>query len=261
MTAPCSVVCMLHELLIACLSAANNMIGEEVDALLCISCMSIPQACWRTFSAHPVSGIAPSMSPIREVVPYLCMSAVLAHEILGVPNRYVCLYDVEEKVLLRRVQISANRSLDGVLDQLNSKHLTDAGPAALLDDAPDDADPLLPPTTAGAPLWSPQCSCETIQRCTWVNTDTLQNGCMEPPPTRCMGLQHALWLVHAVGSLRLAHLSEPSNLYAGLRRCAVRVCSHYPQLESCCAWLGNPAYSLPLKIRRPGQGSISVLHW
>ncbi len=63
----------------------------------------------------------------------------------------MCLYDVEEKVLLRRVQISANRSLDGVLDQLNSRHLTDAGPAQLLDDAPDDEDLLLPPTTAGVP--------------------------------------------------------------------------------------------------------------
>lgn len=66
--------------------------------------------------------------------------------------RYVCLYDVEERVLLRRVSISANRSLDGVLDQLNSRALTDAGPAHLIDDAPDDADPLLPPTTAGAAL-------------------------------------------------------------------------------------------------------------
>ena len=50
--------------------------------------------------------------------------------------RYVCLYDVEDKMLLRRVQISSNRSLDGVLDQLNSKDMTDAGPAQLLADAP-----------------------------------------------------------------------------------------------------------------------------
>lgn len=64
--------------------------------------------------------------------------------------RFVCLYDVEEKILLRRVQISNNRSLDGVLDQLNSKHMTDAGPAALLDDAESDEDELLPPTTSGA---------------------------------------------------------------------------------------------------------------
>ena len=62
----------------------------------------------------------------------------------------MCLYDVEDRILLRRVQISSNRSLDGVLDQLNSKEMTDAGPAQLLDDAASDEDELLPPTTAGA---------------------------------------------------------------------------------------------------------------
>lgn len=30
--------------------------------------------------------------------------------------------------MLRRFQITTNRSLDGVLDVLNSKHMTDAGP-------------------------------------------------------------------------------------------------------------------------------------
>jgi periodic tryptophan protein 2 len=36
----------------------------------------------------------------------------------------VCIYDVAERVMLRRVQVSSNRSLDGVLDTLNSKHMT-----------------------------------------------------------------------------------------------------------------------------------------
>ena len=40
--------------------------------------------------------------------------------------------------MLRRFQISANKSLDGVLDQLNSKRVTDAGPLDLLDDSSDD---------------------------------------------------------------------------------------------------------------------------
>ncbi len=70
---------------------------------------------------------------------------------VAVRGRYVCLYDVEERLLLRRFQVSANRSLDGVLDQLNSKALTDAGPAALIDDPPtDDDDALLPAGAAGA---------------------------------------------------------------------------------------------------------------
>ncbi len=62
----------------------------------------------------------------------------------------MCLYDAGERLLLRRVQISANRSLDGVLDQLSSRGVTDAGPAALIDDAPsDDEGGPLPPTTTG----------------------------------------------------------------------------------------------------------------
>lgn len=89
----------------------------------------------------------------------------------------MCLYDVEEKVLLRRVQISANRSLDGVLDQLNSRHLTDAGPAQLLDDAPDDEDLVLPPTTAGAPR-SPYPN--TLSRC-FVPAIMLVETCVSQP--------------------------------------------------------------------------------
>lgn len=47
-------------------------------------------------------------------------------------------------------QISHNKSLDGILDQLNSGRVTDAGPLDLIDNPPsDDDDPLLPLTTAG----------------------------------------------------------------------------------------------------------------
>ena len=46
--------------------------------------------------------------------------------------------------MLRRFQISANKSLDGVLDQLNSKRVTDAGPLDLIQDSnSDDDEPLL----------------------------------------------------------------------------------------------------------------------
>lgn len=42
------------------------------------------------------------------------------------------------QVLLRRFQITHNLSLDGVLDFLNSKNMTEAGPLDLIDD--DDSD-------------------------------------------------------------------------------------------------------------------------
>ena len=63
----------------------------------------------------------------------------------------MCLYDVEERLLLRRIQISFNRSLDGVLDSLDSRKVTDAGPLALIDDSGSDDDGLLPPVAPGEP--------------------------------------------------------------------------------------------------------------
>jgi periodic tryptophan protein 2 len=46
----------------------------------------------------------------------------------------------ELQVLLRRFQITHNLSLDGVLDFLNSKKMTDAGPLDLIDDDDSDAE-------------------------------------------------------------------------------------------------------------------------
>lgn len=42
------------------------------------------------------------------------------------------------QVLIRRFQITRNLSLDGVLDFLNSKRMTDAGPVDLINDENDD---------------------------------------------------------------------------------------------------------------------------
>lgn len=44
------------------------------------------------------------------------------------------------QVLLRRFQITHNLSLDGVLDFLNSKKMTEAGPMDLIDDDNSDAE-------------------------------------------------------------------------------------------------------------------------
>lgn len=59
------------------------------------------------------------------------------------------MYDVAERLLLRRIQISHNRSLDGILDVLNSRDITDAGPVGLIDDQNSDDDALLPVSAAG----------------------------------------------------------------------------------------------------------------
>jgi len=51
----------------------------------------------------------------------------------GGRTRFVCLYAVKTRLLLRKWQLSHNRSLDGVLDRLNSKGVGEGGRLALLD--------------------------------------------------------------------------------------------------------------------------------
>lgn len=70
----------------------------------------------------------------------ICYSADGNYLLAGGNSKYICMYDVGEQVLLRRFQITHNRSLDGVLDFLNSKGMTDAGPIDLINDDESDAD-------------------------------------------------------------------------------------------------------------------------
>ncbi|XP_074285604.1 periodic tryptophan protein 2 [Silene latifolia] len=68
----------------------------------------------------------------------LCYSADGSYILAGGNSKFICMYDIAEQVLLRRFQITHNLSLDGVLDMLNSKNMTEAGPMDLIDD--DDSD-------------------------------------------------------------------------------------------------------------------------
>ncbi|KAF2297613.1 hypothetical protein GH714_000197 [Hevea brasiliensis] len=68
----------------------------------------------------------------------LCSSADGSYILAGGSSKYICMYDIADQVLLRRFQITHNLSLDGVLDFLNSKKMTGAGPLDLIDD--DDTD-------------------------------------------------------------------------------------------------------------------------
>lgn len=43
-------------------------------------------------------------------------------------SKYLCIYDMKHRVLISRVSFTENRSLSGVLDKLNSKNMTEAGP-------------------------------------------------------------------------------------------------------------------------------------
>ncbi|KAJ4718323.1 periodic tryptophan protein 2 [Melia azedarach] len=68
----------------------------------------------------------------------LCYSADGSYLLAGGSSKYICMYDVADQVLLRRFQITHNLSLDGVLDFLNSKNMTEAGPIDLIDDDNSD---------------------------------------------------------------------------------------------------------------------------
>ncbi|KAJ3145808.1 hypothetical protein HDU89_006860 [Geranomyces variabilis] len=70
----------------------------------------------------------------------ICFTADGSGLIAGGNSKFVCIYDVPTKVLLKRFQISQNLSMDGMKDFLNSKDMTEAGPRAELDDAGDNSD-------------------------------------------------------------------------------------------------------------------------
>mmetsp|Transcript_28062 Transcript_28062/g.43657 ORF Transcript_28062/g.43657 Transcript_28062/m.43657 type:complete len:897 (+) Transcript_28062:3-2693(+) len=70
----------------------------------------------------------------------VCFSADGSCVIAGGNSKYVCIYEVSHQILLRKFQLSHNRSLDGVLDELNSKNMGDGGPVDRLDDSGDEAE-------------------------------------------------------------------------------------------------------------------------
>ena len=78
-------------------------------------------------------------------------SCVLA----GGNSKYICLYDVQSGTLLKKFTISVNLALDGTQEYLNSRNLTEAGPAGLIDtqgeasDLEDRLDRTLPGASRG----------------------------------------------------------------------------------------------------------------
>ncbi len=58
----------------------------------------------------------------------LCYSADGACLLAGGQTKYVCIYNVEQKVLLKNFVMSENKSIDGILVKLNSKNMTAGGP-------------------------------------------------------------------------------------------------------------------------------------
>ena len=55
-------------------------------------------------------------------------------------SKYICLYDVQSGVLVKKFVVSVNLSLDGTQEFLNSRNLIDSGPADLIDDQGEASD-------------------------------------------------------------------------------------------------------------------------
>jgi periodic tryptophan protein 2 len=58
----------------------------------------------------------------------------------GGNSKYICLYDVQSGVLVKKYTVSVNLSLDGTQEFLNSRLLTDAGPRGLIDEQGEASD-------------------------------------------------------------------------------------------------------------------------
>tara|TARA_B110000208_G_scaffold187397_1_gene245326 strand:+ start:40 stop:2919 length:2880 start_codon:yes stop_codon:yes gene_type:complete len=71
-------------------------------------------------------------SPVGRCFTSVCYTADGSCIIAGGRSAFVCIYEVEQGLLLRRFRLSRNLSLQGVQQFLHSSLLTDAGPASLL---------------------------------------------------------------------------------------------------------------------------------
>ena len=70
----------------------------------------------------------------------VCYSADGSCVLAGGNSKYICIYEISQQILVKKFQVSFNRSLDGILDELNSKKLADGGLIDVNDDSGDEAD-------------------------------------------------------------------------------------------------------------------------
>ena len=57
----------------------------------------------------------------------VCYSADGDFMIAAGHSKYVCIYSIQAKTLVKKYPLTQNRSLEGVLDKLNSKNMTEVG--------------------------------------------------------------------------------------------------------------------------------------
>ncbi|XP_074096167.1 periodic tryptophan protein 2 homolog [Cotesia typhae] len=79
----------------------------------------------------------------------LCYSADGQCILAGGASKNVCIYDVREQVLVKKFEITQNRSLDAVDDFINRRKITEFGNLALIDERQDGVNIKLPGVKSG----------------------------------------------------------------------------------------------------------------
>jgi len=70
----------------------------------------------------------------------LCYSADGRVILAGGRSKWVVMYEVSQRIRIKRYQLSRNRAIGGTVDFLDSRMLTEAGPLELIDDNDGDSD-------------------------------------------------------------------------------------------------------------------------
>lgn len=68
----------------------------------------------------------------------LCYSADGTCVLAGGNSKFVCIYELSQRILLKKFVVSNNLSLDGILNKLNSRHMTEMGSMNNVDDVDSD---------------------------------------------------------------------------------------------------------------------------
>eukprot|EP00795_Rhopilema_esculentum_P000504 gene504-10184_t len=95
----------------------------------------------------------------------LCYSADGTCVLAGGKSKFISIFHVEQQILLRKFEISRNRSLDGMQEMLNSANMTEAGPLDLVDDQGSDKEDIVLPGVMKGDMSSRKVSPEIQTKC------------------------------------------------------------------------------------------------
>ncbi|OAJ36787.1 hypothetical protein, variant [Batrachochytrium dendrobatidis JEL423] len=133
-----------------------------LDGQICIWDLNLSKQITTIDGRKDISGgrgstdkIAAANSAFGKNFTSICFTADGSAIIAGGNSKYVCIYHVASQSLLKKFQITHNLSLDSMLEMLNSKNMTEAGPMDLIDqtaelsDLEDRIDRSLPGVASG----------------------------------------------------------------------------------------------------------------